>query len=335
MGMVTGVPDKLTGLPDHVKLGISSRFGDETIETAATAGEAYSTVVGAIGQHVATSNVPILAVQWVVPDTGAPLAGYAMSTAAGILVPLAQLTVNPITFAWTAACATWVGVHITTQYGTGYVENYFYVQAPAITAFTSATGAPWVGPLSGGTYLRFGQAPGPGITIDATVACPSDVAGSVAFIQLASNERFVIDDDGRSWHWSSNGQYVLDTGPINWLFYQNEIVQIGAQQSGQIQITDAPAMELGAVLTLAAVGDGQPIVPETYRAYLMFLPAAVPALWVALGVLTWNWEGFTQFENGGWGPVQQPGNLVNPAGAAGTALPTWSSNTAAGAWVQG
>jgi hypothetical protein len=336
MSLVTELPKTLARLPSHVKIGITSHFGDEKIEAApGLVGDGYATVVGVLGQHLATSNVPILAVQWVVPATGAPLAGYALSTAAGTPLPLVQLTVNPITFAWTAPCATSVGVYITTQYGTGYVENYFYVQAPTISAFGSVTGAPWVGPYAQGTYLRFGQAPGPGITIDATVDCPQGVSGTIAFIQLASNERFITDNDGFSWHWSVNGQYVLDTGPINWLFYQNEVANIGEQQSGAIQITDAPAMEIGGILTLAVVGDGQPIVPETYQTYLMFLPAGAPGIWVALGMLTWNWEGFTQLDDGNWSPVQQPGNLVDPAGVAGATLPVWTSNTAAGAWVQG
>lgn len=341
--MFNQLPEELNRLPSHVRLGIRSRFGDRVIETgkdggaAERVGDGYSTVVGQYGEHLAVSNVPIVAVQWVVPPTGSPLVSYNVNPDSGVPSPLAQPpTINPLYFSWTAACATYVGVYITTAYGTGYVENYFYVTAPTMQSFTSVTGVPWVGDYQGQTLLRFGEAPGPGVQITATVACPNDLSGTIAFIQLASDQRFARTNDNASFHMSINGQFVLDVGPAApWVFYQNEFGHVAQGQSGTIDITDAPAQGLNNNINLAAIGDGDPVVPESYQTYLMFLADPQPAMWVALGMLSWNWEGYTERNGGGWSAVEQPGNAVNPVGVAQSTLPTWSANTNSGQWVQG
>lgn len=333
--MATNITEKLEKLPSDVRIWLSCRFGSNPAFEGA--GQGCSVVVGEVGQHSARSNVRILSVQWVVPPAGAPLAGYLLSQTEGKPVPLPQpLTLDPMFFAWTAPCATYVGAFVTTTAGTGYVENYFYVQAPAVSSFTSVTGAPWVGLMGNRNFLRFGAYPADGITISATVTCPQNVSGTIGMIQLANNQRFMTDTDGISWRSRLNSQTVLDVGPFpHWLFYQNEIVSIGSQQSGQIQITDAPALELGGPQRMVAVGDGDPIVPERYQTYLMFQSSSPTSIWVPLGVLTWTWEGYTELANGNWSPVQQPGNTVNPAGALQAAMPSWTSNTASGGWVQG
>ena len=340
MGTVSGLAVAGARLPDHVKIGLSSRIGDDVVAVHAgeEVGDAYTIMAGVVAQHLAISNVPIISVQWVVPPGGAPIYNYVINPNSGVAYPLPpSLTMNPLYFAWTAPCATYVGVYITTAYGTGYVENYFYVQTPTVQSFTSVTDAPYAGPFAGSTYLRFGQPPGPGITIQATVACPGNVSGRFAFLQLASNARVGTDTDGVSWRWNLNGMNVLDVGPgpQPWLFYQNAFLRLGEGQSGQFDITDAPAAELGPPFRLVSVGDGEPIVPETYQTYLMFQPNVSGSIWIALQMLTWWWEGYSELDAGAWSAVQQPANSPNPGGQPQTALPTWNANTMDGDWVVG
>ena len=339
MGVVTRLPGKLSPLPDHVRLGIVSRVGTKDLAGVPMQkdGDGYGIVIGEMGQHLATASVPILAVSWVVPNHCVPVMNYAISQQAGVVTPMPPtLTSNPITFAWTAPGATYVGVHITTEHGTAYVENYFYVEGPSVSRFYSQTGQPYAGPFENRIFLRFGNPPGPGIQVLARAACPNDVSGAIAILQLADNQRVGADTDHVSWHWSLNGQLVLDVGPdAAWLFYQNQVTQISAGNSGDIDISDAPATELGPPFRLVSIGAGSPTTPETYHTCLMFRSSAPGAIWVTLAVLTWSWEGYSELEDKEWSPVKEPNNTVNPIGVASNILPTWTTNTNTGRWELG
>jgi hypothetical protein len=326
-------------LPDHVKLGIRSTIGDQVVATGepSAADTTYTVCVGQVGQHTATSSVPILSVEWVISG-GGPVANYAPTQASGILTPVTppMLAHNPMTFAWSVGGPAVVGVNIHTAYGTGYTANNFQVTAPQVNFLEAMTGQVNVGPQNGGTFLSFGNpAAGiPGITINALTFGAQNVPGILGIIQLATNERFRTDTDDQPWHWSLNGQTVLDIGMTHTVFYQNQIAQLNPGANAQFDVTDAPALQLGPPCKLVAVGDGDPVVPETYNSVLMFQPGG--GIWVPLSVLTWYWAGYSELENLAnniWSPPQQPENSFNPLGTATHIFPTWNSNTAAGQWV--
>lgn len=328
-------------LAEHVKVGIRSTLGEQVLATGEPADpdDTYTVCVGQMIQHLAVSNVPILSVQWVVGGSG--VANYTLTPNAGTVTPITSdmLVQNPLTFAFTSADDWTVGVYITTAYGTAYVTNDFVVTAPQVNFLDSMTQQVYVGAYAGGTYLRFGDPDDPtvpGIVINAVLFGAQNVPGWVGILQLATNQRFGTDDEGRPWHWSLNGQAVLDVGPGGaYMFYQNQIEVLAPGANAQFDITDAPALELGPPFQFVAVGDGDPIVPETYESYLMFIPVGPGSIWVPLSVLTWSWEGYSQFENGTWGPVRQPNNAVNPLGVLTDVFPTWTTNTNAGQWVAG
>jgi len=115
----------LDRLPDHVKLGIHSVVGDKVVATGEPEPDAtYTVCVGQVGQHLATSNVRILAVQWV-HSGGGPVAGYTATPNAGIIMPVTpqMLGSNPVTFAWSIGGPAVVGVYIKTAHGTGYART--------------------------------------------------------------------------------------------------------------------------------------------------------------------------------------------------------------------
>ncbi len=312
-------------------------IGDQVVATGEPAPDAtYTVCVGQVGQHLATSNVPILAVQWVFAG-GGPVANYTATPNAGILMPVTpqMLVTNPLTFAWSAGGASAVGVYIYTAYGTGFASNNFQVTAPEVNFLDSMTSQVYVGPQNNVTFLSFGNPSGghPGITINNVVFGAQNVPGLLGIIQLATNQRFGTDTDNQPWHWSLNGQSVLDVGQTGTVFYQNEIAALNPGGNSRFDVTDSPALQLGPSFQLVAVGDGNPVVPETYNSYLMFQPAG--GIWVPLSMLTWNWAGFSQLENAVWSAPQEPENAVNPLGVPTNTFPTWTANTAGGHWVAG
>lgn len=201
----------------------------------------------------------------------------------------------------------------------------------------------YVGPFQGTQFIRFGDPANPaapGITINCVAFGAQNVPGTLAFLQLANNMKTATDaQTGKPYHWSLNGQFVLDVGPNNaWVFYQNAFEPLAPNANGQFDITDSPALELDAdlfILESIGEGEGGPVVPETYQTYLMFCPASPNAIYVPIAMLSWSWEGYSQFEDGAWSPVQQPGNSVDPVGTATTNFPTWNGNTNGGQWVPG
>jgi hypothetical protein len=335
---ITHLPKQpLQRLPDHVKIGIRTTVADQVVATGEPAPDAnYTVCVGQIGQHLATCNVPILSVTWVLAGVNG-VANYTATTAAGIVTPIAptMLSGNPLIFAWAGPGACSVGVYIYTAYGTGYAQNNFTVTAPQVNFLEAATSEVQVAPISGNQFLQFGNQSlqVPGITINALVYGAQSVPGTLAIFQLCTNERFATDTDNRPWHWSLNGQSVLDIGMTGTVIYQAATDLSTPGASAQFDVIDSPGMELGPPLQLVAAGDGNPVVPETYNSYLMFQPAG--GIWVPLSVLTWYWAGYSRLENGVWSAAQDPENSVDPLGVVTANFPIWTANTGAGAWVAG
>lgn len=322
-------------LPDHVKIGIRTTLGDQVLATGEPTPDAnYTVCVGQMGQHLATCNVPIIGVTWVLSGVNG-VANYTATTAAGFVTPITNLTMNPLIFAWAGPGPCFVGVYVYTAYGTGYAQNNFTVTAPQVNFLEAATSQVQVAPISGNQFLQFGNQSlqQPGITINAVVYGAQSVTGTLAIFQLCTNERFATDTDNKPWYWSLNGQSVLDVGMTQSVIYQEEVATSTPGASAQFDVTDSPAMQLGPPLQFMAIGDGEPVVPETYNSYLMFQPAG--GIWVPLSVLTWNWAGYSQLENGVWSAAQDPENSVNPLGVVTTNFPTWTGNTGNGGWIQG
>ena len=341
--MITTLPEPgaVKKLREDIWFEIESTVGDKVLVAGDGTGDpdaTYTVTVGEVGRHIARSNVPILAVQWVIAG-GGPVAGYTVNQAAGVVEPITptMMASNPLTFAWSSGPSCVVGVYIVTAYGRGYVENSFSVTSPHVNFFESMTEQVYVGPYGGRTFLRFGDPSDPstpGIVLNAVLFGAQSAAGRVGILQLATNQRTGSDSSGQAYHWSLNGRAVLDVGPgAAYTFYQDTIVDLPVGGNAQIDVTDAPAAELGPPFSLVSIGDGNPVVAESYCAYLMFSPSG--GIWIPLSVLTWTWEGYSQLVEKSWGPVQQPGNRVNPSGVPTVNFPTWNANTAAGHWVIG
>lgn len=328
-------------LPPHLRMGIQLKVGDQIVATGdrGDANDTYTVCVGQILQCTATSDVPILAVWWLV--NGSAVADYSITSNAGVVTPISpsMYATNPLRLAFVTAGTCSVGVYITTACGRGYVQHNFDVTAPHINFFDSHTGHVYVGPSEGKTYLRFGtpsDPSGPGITINAVLYGTQSTRGRVGILQLAVSALFGFDDNDRPWHWSNNGTPVLDVGPGGaYIFYQNEVKELPQGGNADLQITDAPAVQLASPLQYVAVGNEEGRGPEVYKSYLMFAPADGAAIFVPLSVLTWSWNGYSLRTSEGWGPVQRPGNTVDPSGTPTAEFPVWSSNTLYGHWVSG
>jgi hypothetical protein len=171
--------------------------------------------------------------------------------------------------------------------------------------------------------------PGPsadGVYLQATVANP-ELAGTIGLIQLACNERFITHTDNSVWQLTINGNYVLDTGGGQYLFYQNQQAEIESGEVRSLDMTDAPGMPLdSSAMSGLFVPLNEGDTPESYQTYLMFQPDDPGAIWVALAMVAWNWNGFTSFVNGDWEPAQ--GEPIPPIG--GPTMypppPTWNTN---------
>lgn len=332
-------PRFIRPLPDHVKLGIRSVLGGREVDQAAA--DTFTASVGEMGQHVAQSNVPILAVVWQISG-GDPVAGYLITQALGQVLPLlpGALQENPLTFAFTTPGTWTVAVYILTEEGEGFASNTFVITAPEVNFFDSQTGQVGVFTIAGQPWLSFGIQGAPGITMNAVLFGQQSTPGEVGILQLATNQRYGTDAQGLPYHNTQNGQAVLDVGPGGaYTFYQDELVPLAVGGNAQVMVTDGPGNLLGPPLTLVSIGEneGSPeVVPESYQAFLMFCADSPGAIFVPLSVLMWNWEGFTEQQpDGSWGAVQDPGNAVNPTGTPTSFFPTWTLNTTTGGWVQG
>ena len=160
--------------------------------------------------------------------------------------------------------------------------------------------------------------------------------GLVGILQLATNQRTGTDADNNPYHNTQNGIAVLDVGLGGaYTFYQNQIDALPVGVNAQVVVDDAPGQQLGPPMSLVSIGDEAPG-PETYQAFLMFCSDSPGSIWVPLNVLTWTWEGYTELQaDATWGPVQEPNNLVNPAGVATGQFPTWTGKTTSGGWALG
>ncbi len=137
-------------------------------------------------------------------------------------------------------------------------------------------------------------------------------------------------------HFSLNGQSVVDIGGGGSYIYQNVTAPLAAGQQGQtIYVTDSPGQQL-------------PIPPddfqnffigndnrEEYQTFLMFCANAMGSIWVPIGVLNWNWAGYTTATKDGWGPVEDPENWPDPGGQLTSVFPVWEGNTSQGNYEPG
>lgn len=293
-----------------------------------------------IGQPVQVYAInpsgPILAVAFNF-DMTAVVETFLASEDAGNPVPYdaAGLVVNPLTFCPIKAGPLLVTCTVTTPQGPQYVSITVQISAPTVTALSAITGNPEVWTTGGKTLLQLTNQPnGPGITITATVNGTQALPGTLAFIQIARNARWLTGSDHRTHPWSLNGQPVVDVGGGGSYIYQNTTEPLAPQQQAQtIWITDSPGQELGNPNEFDMCSIGEQNAPETYQSFLMFCANAMGSIWVPLAVLNWNWGGFSEVTNGAWGPVEDPQCQPNPGGMATRQFPTWQGNTSQGTWL--
>ncbi|HHH30716.1 MAG TPA: hypothetical protein ENK57_20565, partial [Polyangiaceae bacterium] len=89
--MITTLPEPgaVKKLREDIWFEIESTVGDKVLVAGDGTGDpdaTYTVTVGEVGRHIARSNVPILAVQWVIAG-GGPVAGYTVNQAAGVVEP--------------------------------------------------------------------------------------------------------------------------------------------------------------------------------------------------------------------------------------------------------
>jgi hypothetical protein len=314
--------------PGFVEARIASTVPGRTLETPGAPDAVYTVQVGELGQHVAQSNVPILAVQWVIQGT--VLKGYPMAVGAGAPVPLSpsDFTTNPVMFAWMEPGIFVVTCYITTAYGTSRVWNTFEVVAPVVQSFTATVGQTSVFDENDKQFLglRSGDdAMGAGIVFNAQVQAGDDVSGNVAFLQIAVNERAFVDFEGESWVMDDNGVEVLDNGaaPAS-VLYAGQYWPIIATQTINPTTNDSPAQELNVPIQKMNIGV-TPLVVEHYRMFVCFLPST-GGLWVPLAELDWYWGGYSAFDNETleYSPATSTSAGSFDSGPP-TSLPAWTS----------
>ena len=247
-----------------------------------------------------------------------------------------DLKKNPITFAWWKPGQYVVSAAVTSGGSTQVSTDTFLVTAPRVTNVTSSSN----GVVRVGSYMDQGQMirladkdnfNKDGMYMNFVVAGNQSVPGVVGGIQLACNERVAQYND--LWKLSTNGTLILDAGSTDTVIYQNYVVQLGT--TGDIinyDPHDGPGQGLpSAELKAMFIGDGMPVVPETYRMYAMFYPRLPAAVWVPIKVLEWGWEGYTQYVDGAWTPAQD-GSVPVPVPSDPTNFPQWTQNTNVKDW---
>lgn len=304
----------------------------------------FNIVIGLRIQCVACSNAPITNVKWEIENIAHCIADFVPSTATGTVIPLspAALLNNPITFCWWQGGTFSVACTITTAIGSGKVSHSFVVTAPQVQYFKRTyTGVVGVGKYMGKDFIRFARSMGEfnvdGILMEAKVTGTQTIAGTLAGIQLASNQRFCTMLDSDNYKYNTNGQDILDIGQTNTVLYQNHQVTINAGQTVIYDATDGPGAELNAsILKSMFIGDGDPppVVPESYNMYLMFRATIFGAAWVPVKVMRWGWEGLSNLVNGHWLPAEDTG-VMDPVTSDPTDFPQWTMNTGQSHWIPG
>lgn len=331
-------------LPASVKVGVEIRTGETLLEPDSVDGPnaVYTTTVGVIAEHIARSNVPILAVRWVVEGyPHSTIVAYTTNLGLGQAanIPGTALSMNPLLFGWWKPNQYNVRCYIYTAYGTGMVLNTFEVNAPLVRDFNGFVGVTGVGLYQASPFLRLAESMGnfdrDGLRVNAVLAGNQSTAGTLAGIQLASNQRFCTHTDGTNWRFDTNGDYILDSGATNTVFYQNHFVPIGTDGANvNWDANDGPGAQLdSSTIRAMFVGDGDqtPHVPEKYRTFLMFRPTVTGSVWVPLKYVEWGWEGYTEYEHGQWTAAQDANQyLGNPEEPY---FPEWNANTSQSHWV--
>jgi len=335
---MTNDASKLDDPAAEPTFGIECRiYGEDG--TLSLVGDGFCTI-GEATQHMAVSNLPILSVEWQV-DMTSIIQTFQATEEVGGPVPFnpAELVVNPLWFTPFKPGPLVVSVQISTTRGTAVVTRTLQVTAPTVTNFAAATGAPEVWQdANQRTMLQFiSPFNGPGIVINANVSGTQAASGTLAFIQIAQNARWLTENN-QTQHININGQSVVDTGMSGSYIYQNVTVPLATGQAGAlISVTDSPGMQLPippAGFQAFYIGN-EVITREQYQMYLMFCSSAMGSSWAPLGVLNWNWAGYSEAKGNDWTAVQEPEWWPNPPGALTTTYPTWNGNTSDGRFVPG
>jgi hypothetical protein len=302
----------------------------------------YTTTVGVMLHLVAPSATHALSVTWTVEGMQYAVKGYTATLTTAQATPLTQADLGAATldFAWWKPGHYTVTCTVSTTQGTVQSSDDYVVTAPLVKGFNWWTGVVGVGTYTGKTFLRLVRSMSDfdhdGMLMNAVVAGTQQAAGTLAGIQMASQQRFCTRDDGRNERLNLNGIWVLDSGMTNTVLYQGTTVALPANgANANYQANDGPGAELNEnVISAMFVGDGDvtPTTPELYRMYLMFLPSLPNSVWVPLKVLMWGWEGMSAYEYEGWTPAQDPG-IVHPVVTDPTGYPTWTQNTSQNTWI--
>lgn len=301
----------------------------------------WTSTVGVIHEVSVVSNCAIVSVLWAF--TGPYVADYVISPIAGTVVPIQDFTTNPIQVAWTVGSGSapytisaWVTLDCGMYGGRVFVQETITITAPTVVEFGSGTGVVAVGDNAAGlTFLQFVGSASPvlsgyGIIIDALVNGTQAANGTIAYIQMCTNQRFIQQFGSGQKMWSLNDVPAVDIGQYDTPIYQDETVALAAGSTDiSIQVKDAPGFQLNYNVEFGAVGaeDGP---PEVYETFLMFQPAG--GIWVTLAVLVWYWRGEASNVSGSW-ELSNQSCSDDPNGTAASDLPTWLNNTAEGYWM--
>ncbi|HEX7150387.1 MAG TPA: hypothetical protein VF618_02790 [Thermoanaerobaculia bacterium] len=321
--------------------------------------ERIPVVIGEQMTLTATFNEALLTnVTWEIG--GVRVRNYTQATGAGTVQPLADLTVNPITFHWIEPG----NVDVVARGDEGEWRGAYVVLAP--TAVTMTTITHTVGVRNILTMLgrrlhlhfgheRYGKA---GIRWACQATAPALRGGRIACTQLARLHRVRHLQDGSRSQFTSGDEYVLDEvvhydvgaepdvecpdvreEPLNDEDVDDDdgeeedpvtSVAIDAGQQGALAGEDSPG-------TLLLTEDATQVrceIDEAFRTYLCFKSAAAGSIWVTLALLEWDWRGTAERRNTAqvWHLLDRD-NSVNPLGQPSRALPTWTANKDALAWA--
>lgn len=286
-----------------------------------------------VGQSVtlrATSDRPIVAVQWSVQ--GETLKSYNLSTGPSLPIYLtgADLTKNPLSFYWIKPGTFTASVTVYTASGWG-VQSYTYeVKAPTVQSFTSDTGRVEIVDHQGNPAIafvgQFGEI-GEGILMQLRVSGTQNLAGQIATIQLVMTARTDQLDNGRSEYRSTNGQWAVDNGRNPGGYLYSGPVPLAAGGTATLPPSDGPLQGVrNPPIEWMKIGR------EDYKMYLMFKPDAADAIWVPLAMLPWYWQGTATWSGHDWA-LSNAANSQDPRGGPVDSPPGWMINVSSGQWI--
>lgn len=339
----------LKTLPEFVKLWVEVRDLKSQLDPRVTKEKEryqaeFESVIGQVLEHIAYSNVQILGVSWNIQGLQYTVTDYAPTLQVGQVTRVTQwdLNHNPIRFCWWKPGTYVVTCNISTPYGIGQVSHSFEVTAPIVKSFTAVTGIVGVGIYQNREFLRLARSipefQRDGIVMNCIIGGVQSVAGTIAGIQLASNQRFCILDNGSAQKINTNGEYILDIGMTNTIFYQSTVEQLPNDgEDISYDANDGPGGEVNAeIIKSLMIGDGDddPHIPEMYKLFIMFRPEVPGGIWVPIKLMEWGWEGVTNFNvnQQRWEAASET-NIPIPLVNDPDHFPEWNKNTSQSQWV--